>query len=93
MLEVKQLMEIVSQLPKNHFTEKEILEMIVRHTDYGIMFEIELDDVNNQIIYIINNSITFYDHINDVELQYKYYVFYLKKEEVDLLEYILKRFF
>lgn len=93
MYEIKQLMEIISQLPKKHFTEKEILEMIIRNTDYGIMFEIETDDVNNQIIYTINNDIAFYDYIDDVKLQYKYYVFYLKKEEVDLLEYILKRFF
>lgn len=93
MLEVRQLMEIISQIPKKHFSEKEILEMIVRNTNYGIMFEIELDDVNNQIIYTINNDIVYYDHIDDVKLQYNYYVFYLKKEEVDLLEYILKRFF
>lgn len=88
------LMKIIKDIPKNLFTEKEILEMIIRNSDYGIMFEIEVDNVNKQIIYTINNDIVFYDHLKDTEnLKYKHYIFYLKKDEIEILKYIVERFF
>lgn len=94
MKDLEILMETIRILPKKHFSEKEILELIVRNTNcYGIMFEIEIDDVNNQIIYTINNDATFYDYIDNTNLQSKHYVFYLKRDEIDFLDYILKRFF
>lgn len=88
------LMEKIKNIPKNLFTEKEILEMIIRNSEYGIMFEIEVDNVNRQIIYTINNDIAFYDHLNDIEnLKHEYYIFYLKKDDIKILKYIIKRFF
>lgn len=91
------LMEIIKELPKNLFNEKEILQMIVRNSKFGIMFEIEIDPINKQIIYVINNDVTFYDHFKDSDqlkqLKRKYYVFYLKRDDIELLKYILNRFF
>lgn len=88
------IMEKIKNIPKNLFTEKEILEMIIRNSEYGIMFEIEVDNVNKQIIYTINNDIAFYDHLKDTEnLKHEYYIFYLKKDEIEVLKYIVERFF
>lgn len=88
------LMEKIKNIPKNLFTEKEILEMIIRNSEYGIMFEIEVDNINKQIIYTINNDIAFYDHLNYIEnLKHEYYIFYLKKDDIEILKYIIERFF
>lgn len=95
MCEVKKLLELINSLPKQHMTENFILSFIVDNADeYGVVVSIYINQENNEVNYVINNYIKYYDYINsNTELKNERYTFYLKKDEVELINYLLKRFY
>lgn len=81
-------------LEKLGISEKEILKFITISSEkYGCEFVIVIDEVVKQIEFYCNGKELYYDLPDDVKLEKDVYIFYFKQDEIELLKFLLNKFY
>lgn len=81
-------------LEKLEVSEKEILKFItVSSEKYGAEFAIVIDETLKQIEFYCNGRKMYHNLQHNVKLKKDVYVFYFKQNDIELLEFLLKRFY
>lgn len=81
-------------LEKLGVSEKEILKFITVSSErYGAEFAIVIDETLKEIEFYCNGRKMYYSLQNNVKLKKDVYVFYFKQNDIELLEFLLKRFY
>lgn len=81
-------------LEKLEVSEKEILKFIIVSSEkYGCEFAIVIDEVLKQIEFYCNGRKLYYNLPDSIKMKKDIYVFYFKRDEIELLEFLLKKFY